>query len=77
MSELKNATLKAEMAECLPAIDAAHKDMSDQTAKVASAAAVSKTAAHDLEAASEALSAAHKKLRTAIDAANTAIGKAT
>lgn len=76
MSELKNATLKQEMSECLPAIDAAHKDMQAHTAKVASAAAVSKTAAHDLEAASEALAASHKKLRTAIDAANAANAKA-
>jgi hypothetical protein len=77
VSELKNATLKAEVTECMGAITDAHKDQDTHTAKVASAAAVLKTAAHDLEAATEALMASHKKQKTAIDAANTAVGKAT
>jgi hypothetical protein len=77
VSELKNANLKADMTECMAAIGDAHKDQDAQTAKVASAAAALKTAAHDLEAATDALAASHKKQKTAIDAANTAIGKAT
>jgi hypothetical protein len=74
VSELKNATLKQEMAECIPAIADAHKDQDAQVAKVASAAS---TTAHDLEAATDALAASHKKQKTAIDAANAAVAKAT
>lgn len=77
MSELKNATLKVEMTECMAAITEAHKDQDAQTAKVASAAAALKTAQHDLEASTDALAASYKKQKTAIDAANAAVAKAT
>jgi ABC-type transporter Mla subunit MlaD len=76
MSELKDLILKGELTECLASIKEAHADMTDQTAKVAAAAAAIKNAAHDLEVASEALAAGHKKVRTALDAADSAVAKA-
>jgi hypothetical protein len=76
VSELKNATLKVEMTECMAAITEAAKEMSDNSAKVTTSAAAAKAAEIDLSAANDAMAVSQKKLRTAVDAANAALTKA-